>query len=91
MKTKQLKKDTKTFTVIKYFATGGTLHRFQAERIGDHVLPSTMFVINRDYGLSFNSEWVDVPTNFAKPVRVKKYWLEGDSLNMARLLTTETS
>lgn len=86
---KQPRQNTKAFTVIKHFATGGTLHRFQAERLGDHTLNSSVSAYSRAYGLNFKSVWVEVPTNFDRPVRVKQYWLEGDSLHKARLLTRD--
>jgi len=89
MSLKQPRKNTKTFSILKHFSTGRTLHRFQAERLGDHTINSSVSSLARCYGLVFNSEWIQVPTNFNKPVRVKKYWLEGEYLSQARLLTCE--
>ena len=78
--------NTKIFTILKHFATGRTLHRFQAEKIGDHTLNSSISGITRAYGLIFKSEWIKVPTNYDKPARVKKYWLEDEHLAKAQLL-----
>ena len=53
------------------------LNRFQAERIGDHCLNSTVAAIRR-HGVSGWGEWETVPTKYSpKGVRVVRYWAEG--------------
>ena len=53
------------------------LNRFQAERIGDHCLNSTVAAIRR-HGVSVWGEWETVPTKYSpKGVRVMRYWAEG--------------
>jgi hypothetical protein len=61
----------------------GPRHRFQAEIWGDHALHSTVSGLNRNYGLSFDREWREVPTRFGKPCRVKAYWVAADSRKRA--------
>ena len=49
------------------------LNRFQAERIGDHCLNSTVAAIRR-HGVSVWGEWETVPTKYSpKGVRVMRY------------------
>lgn len=51
----------------------GSLNRFEAERLGDHCLHSTVAELaNRD-GIAILSEWERVPTRFGREVRVKRY------------------
>lgn len=61
----------------------GPRHRFHAETWGDHALHSTVSGMNRNYGLSFDREWREVPTRFGKPCRVKAYWVAADSRKRA--------
>lgn len=52
------------------------LNRFEAERIGCHVLNSTVAVIRKRYGSKLISEWETVPTRFCETgVRVLRYWI----------------
>ena len=52
------------------------LNRFEAERIGDHCLNSTIAAI-RKHGVSVSNEWETVPTRYnPKGVRVMRYWAE---------------
>ena len=52
------------------------LNRFEAERLGDHCLNSTVAAIRR-HGVSVWGEWETVPTKYSpKGVRVMRYWAE---------------
>ncbi len=52
------------------------LNRFEAERIGDHCLNSTVAVIRTAHGARLHQEWETVPTRYnSDGVRVKRYWL----------------
>lgn len=54
------------------------LNRFEAERIGDHCLNSTVADIRKTYGDMLIQEWETVPTRYcSKGVRVLRYWLIG--------------
>jgi len=51
------------------------LNRFEAERIGDHTLNTTVSRL-RSLGYSVASEWETVPSRFTdKGVRVRRYWV----------------
>ncbi len=78
------KKDGKLKKMFLLFAHGNRLHRFEAERHGDHCLNSTIPALQRDYGIYFDRESVKVPNNFGEMTWVTKYWLEGKHLNRAR-------
>ena len=51
-----------------------SLNRFEAERLGDHCLPSTVSSL-RSEGHVIHAHDEQVPTRFGRPVRVKRYWL----------------
>jgi len=53
----------------------GSLNRFEAERIGDHCLHSTVSSL-KESGHVILSHWERVPTRWGAPCRVKRYWLE---------------
>ena len=60
-----------------HLALPGGLNRFEAERLGDHVLPSTVAAL-RKRGEDIVSESETVPTRYcADGVRVKRYWIIG--------------
>lgn len=63
--------------ILAELARGASLHRFQAERLGDHVLHSTVCKIQR-YGILVEREWVTVPGYAGHPTRVCRYWLSAE-------------
>lgn len=65
----QLNKETAILAILK---AGQSLNRFQAERLGDHCLHSTIATL-RSKGYLFRDEWETVPTRFGKSARVKRY------------------
>lgn len=71
----KLNKKTKFFALLEYFSTGKKLHRFQAEKIGDHSLHSSISSLQQNHGLRFDREWVTVCNRFGGTTRVKSYWL----------------
>lgn len=55
----------------------GGLNRFEAERIGDHCLNSTIAKL-REQGELVYSRWETVPTRYCEGgVRVLRYWSAG--------------
>lgn len=48
------------------------LNLFEAERIGEHVLRTTIARLRRD-GYLITGEWEEVPTRFGAPARVLRY------------------
>jgi hypothetical protein len=49
------------------------LNRFDAERLGDHCLNSTIAEL-RAKGVVILALWEEVPTRFGRDVWVKRYW-----------------
>jgi len=93
--TKQAKPNTNTNTntkgklnaMLRLFADGERLHRFQAERIGDHCLPTSVSDLQIKHLIKFSRERVKVPNRFGSGTSVCEYWLEGDQLQKAREIT----
>lgn len=55
------------------------LNRFEAERLGDHILNTTVATLRR-HGHRIASEWETVPSRFTdKGTRVRRYWADADS------------
>lgn len=52
------------------------LNRFEAERLGDHCLNSTVSKL-RERGVSINSRWETVPSFAGTETRVLRYWAYG--------------
>jgi hypothetical protein len=75
-------KATKELRVLAEL-TRGSLHRFQAEVIGDHCLPSTVSGLIRRYGLLIDRDWIRVPTRVGSDTEVKRYWLNESSRELA--------
>ncbi len=63
-------KESKILEVLRNNPRG--LNRFEAEHLGDHVLPSTIATLRRK-GNVFFDHWEIVPTRFDREVRVKRY------------------
>jgi hypothetical protein len=66
------KQNTKELSILQELRTGRSLNRFEAERLGDHCLHSTIATL-RGKGYLFFDEWERVPTRFDRKVRVKRY------------------
>ncbi len=69
-----LRTGSKEFTIIRYLLQGNSLHRFEAEALGDHCLHSTISIIARKYDLEIPRKWVKVVTRFNGTTQVKRYW-----------------
>lgn len=66
----------KVGTILRVMRAGKSLNRFEAEVLGDHVLPSTIAGL-RAQGHLFLASWERVPTRFGKLVRVRRYTYVG--------------
>lgn len=64
--------DTKESRILTIMRSGQSLNRFEAERLGDHCLHSTVATL-RSKGYLFHDEWEWVPTRFGKEAHVKRY------------------
>jgi hypothetical protein len=56
----------------------GSLTRFDAERLGDHCLPSTISGLSIQHGLEFPRKLVKVPTRFGGETSVMEYTTSED-------------
>lgn len=70
--------------MLWHFAAGGRIHRFQAEKLGDHCLPSTISSLQRKYRIHFRRKLITVTNRYDTETRVALYWLEGEDLERAR-------
>ena len=71
-------------SMLIHFAQGKRLHRFSAERLADHCLPTTVSDLQRKHSITFSREWIEVQNRFNRPTRVKLYFLEGENLSKAQ-------
>ena len=77
----------KLASMLYRFAEGKQYHRFSAETVGDHCLPTTISDLQKRYSIYFNRRSVKVPNRFGSKSTVSLYWLEGEFLIKARLVT----
>lgn len=76
-------KPTKIDRMLALLFSGARLNTFEAGRIGDSCLNSTISTLYRGYGLEFDREWEEVPNNFGGVTRVKVYRLADSSKERA--------
>lgn len=82
-----LKAHGKLVSMLHRFAEGKQYHRFSAEVVGDHCLPTTISDLQKRHSIYFERKFVQVPNRFGTKTSVMLYWLQGDSLAKAQLLT----
>lgn len=70
---KKIPRSTKAGRVLLALCAG-SLHRFEAERLGDHTLPSTISRLE-GYGVPIERKPLSVPTRFGRRARVMSYWV----------------
>lgn len=78
------KEPGKERSMLMRFASGERHHRFSAERLGDHCLPTTISDLQRTHGLYFSRQRVKTRNRFGSTTPVMRYWLEGTDLARAR-------
>ena len=67
---------SKIARILAYLLTPcNSLNRFEAERLGDHCLPSTISDLFNDYDVQFLRESERVPNRWEKPCTVTRYCL----------------
>lgn len=66
-------KKTKIQTILESLVRR-SLNRFEAERLGDHCLNSTISELRKE-GHTIIGEWEHVPNRFGGKTRVKRYRL----------------
>lgn len=72
------RRQTKQSRIIAELAHGGSLNRFEAEKIGDHALPSTVARIET-YGIKVSRRIEKVPGYEGHTTRVCRYWLDDEN------------
>ena len=81
---------TKKFNIIQYFLKGLSLNRFEAEKLGDHCLHSTVSTLVNTLGLEIHRKWEVVLNRFGGTTRVKRYWFsESDIAKIRKILGKE--
>ena len=71
--------------ILGVFLAGRSLHRFEAEPIGDHALHSTVSRL-QSFGVTILRKEETVPGYMGTPTRVMRYWLAPESVALAREL-----
>lgn len=75
---------SKIARVLAYLLNAGPLNRFEAERIGDHCLHSTISSLAHGYGLTFKRTPERVPNHWGMPCDVIRYSLPRSERSRAR-------
>lgn len=84
--TTTVRKTGKLDSMLARFADGDSYNRFEAERLGDHCLHTTVSDLQIKYDLSFDRERERVPNRFGGETIVCRYWLSGDNIAKARMI-----
>ncbi|NVK54954.1 MAG: hypothetical protein HWE26_05020 [Alteromonadaceae bacterium] len=74
-------------SMLLRFAQGKRYHRFSAESVGDHCLPTTISDLQKRHGIYFDRCRVKVKNRFGTFTPVCLYWLSGKSLLKAQHIT----
>lgn len=82
--TSATKAPTKIARVLEHLLFIGTLNRFEAERLGDHCLHSTISRLSNTYGLAFIRQPERVPNHWGQPCMVTRYSLLASEHKRAR-------
>lgn len=74
---------TKIVRILGVLRSGISMNRFEAERIGDHCLPSTISDLGNFHGLIINRHFELVPNHWGDPCQVKRYTLPSSEYDKA--------
>lgn len=66
---------SKIARILAHLLTGASLNRFEAEKIGDHCLNSTISELANRHGLAFRRISERVPNRWGAPCTVTRYAL----------------
>jgi len=75
---------SKIARILAHLLSGASLNRFEAERIGDHCLPSTIAVLAINYGLTIQRTPEKVSNRWGKPCTATRYSLPESEHKRAR-------
>lgn len=81
-----IKAPTKISRVLGHLLHISSLNRFEAERIGDHCLHSTISTLANSYGLTFKRITEKVPNHWGQPCDVTRYSLPESERRRALLV-----
>jgi len=70
--------------ILAHLLAGNSLNRVEAERMGDHCLPSTISALASRYGVLFQSEPEQMPNRFGGVTRVVRHKLAASQRDHAR-------
>jgi hypothetical protein len=76
--------ETKWRRILRFLARGGRLTRFDAEKLGDHALNSTVSNLQA-MGIEIAREPLILEGRFGR-IHCKRYWLSADQRDRARRL-----
>lgn len=76
-------KKSKVWTILRVLAEGGSLNRFDAERYGDHTLPSTIAHLQGQHELRIDRKPERVPNRYGTLTTCARYWLAPDQRSRA--------
>ncbi|HCA6586550.1 TPA: hypothetical protein MXV30_005442 [Pseudomonas aeruginosa] len=69
--------------ILAYLLTGASLNRFEAEKLGDHCLNSTISTLANKHGLSIGRQPEKVPNRWGKSCTVTRYSLSPSEVELA--------
>lgn len=69
------KPPSKIARILAHLISGASINRFEAERIGDHCLPSTISTLANRYGLMIQRQQERVPNGWGSPCTATRYSL----------------
>lgn len=78
-------KQTKLKRILAELARGESLHRFKAERLGDHCLNTTVAKIE-SHGIDVARKWIRIPGYEGHETRCCLYWLDQENRDRAHIL-----
>lgn len=78
------KAPSKIAKILAHLLNVGALNRFEAERIGDHCLHSTISALANGYGLTFKRTSEKVPSHWGQACDVIRYALPASEHRNAR-------
>lgn len=75
---------TKSKSMLLRFINGEKHHRFTAEVVGDHALPSTISYLQKRYLIRFKRKLIKVKNRFGSHSHVMLYWLTDEQIEIAK-------
>lgn len=75
---------TKIARILAHLLAGASINRFEAERLGDHCLNSTIAVLANRHDLGFLRQPEKVPNRWGKPCLVTRYSLPASEHDKTR-------